>query len=646
MTHNNTGRAPARLLAVAGALMVGTILSAGAALAQVTPVPIEKGQNDLFASRVLTTGLSNPWEISWGPNDMIWVTERSTGEVTLVDPQTGAQQTILTLDDFSVDVQHQGLLGMAFHPELLKGTGNDFVYLAYTYDPGDAARPGPRQRLVRYTYDETNNQLVDPVELISGIPAGNDHNAGRVKIGPDLKIYYTLGEQGANFGGNYQRPNHAQLLPTQEQVDAKDWTAYSGKVLRLDLDGSIPEDNPEIEGVRSHIFTYGHRNPQGIDFGPDGTIYVAEHGPDTDDELNVLEPGGNYGWPNVAGFRDDKAYVYGNWSEAPKSLRYTGRDIPPEVPQYPETEFDKQIVEPIATYWTVESDYDFAGGCGWICNPTIAPGSVQYYAAGDSGISEWDNSVLMPTLKHGTLYVQHLTEDGKHVDGLPTAWFRTQNRYRDLTIAPDNTTVFIATDGFGTASEIYGETGFTNVLHNPGAILVFTYGAGGEGGTILAPPEQPAGGDRLAEQGPPEVQGDALAGGEADPGTPPGEEPTGDDDTSAAPSDESADAQSSGDSGALDTAALMAQGETLFRTACTACHGAAGQGAQGPALAGNQDLADAAYVARTLVHGFGYMPPFGARFDDEDLASIATYIRNSWGNEFGDVQPADVAEQR
>src|SRR5690606_32719251 len=108
------------------------------------------------------------------------------------------------------------------------------------------------------------------------------------------------------------------------------------------------------------------------------------------------------------------------------------------------------------------------------------------------------NSVLMPTLKHGTLYVQHLTEDGKHVDGLPTAWFRTQNRYRDLTIAPDNTSVFIATDGFGTASEIYGETGFTNVLHNPGAILVFSYGAGGEGGSILAPSEQPAGGDQLA----------------------------------------------------------------------------------------------------------------------------------------------------
>lgn len=596
--------------AFGGPVVACLMLTTSLTVAQDTPVEIETGPAELFASRVLTTGLSNPWEITWGPDEMIWVTERSSGEVTRVDPNTGAQQTVLTIEDVSVDVQHQGLLGMALHPELLQGTGNDFVYLVYTYETGSEAEPDPRQKLVRYSYDQASQQLVDPIDLIAGIPAWNDHNAGRVKIGPDNMIYYTLGEQGANFGGNYQRPNLAQQLPTQEEVDAQDWQAYSGKVLRLTMDGAIPEDNPEIEGVRSHILTYGHRNPQGIDFGPDGAIYISEHGPDTDDELNLLQPGGNYGWPNVAGYRDDSAYVYANWSEAPQDLRYTGRDIPEQVPQYPEGSFEGEIVEPLATYWTVANDFDFGAGCGWICNPTIAPGSIEFYARGEDGIAEWENSVLMPTLKHGTLYVQRLSADGTKAEGLPTAWFHSQNRYRDTTLSPDARTVFIATDGFGTASQIYGDAGFTNVLHNPGAILMFTYGdqADGDGAVGLTPSTPEA----------------ATDTGEAAATTP------------AAPDEQAA---------TVDFDTLVAQGQTSYAANCAACHGSSGQGDQGPALAGNESLGDTEYLTRTLVHGFGYMPQF-SHLADTDLAAISTYIRNSWGNDFGEVQPAAVAEQR
>lgn len=635
-----------------GALGLALMMSTSLSMAQENPVEVEKGKDQLFSARVLTTGLSNPWEITWGPDDMIWVTERSTGEVTRVDPFTGAQQTLLTLEDFSVDVQHQGLLGMALHPELLQGTGNDYVYLAYTYEGGSTQSPDPRQKLVRYTYDEANQVLVDPVELISGVPAWNDHNAGRVKIGPDMKIYYTLGEQGANFGGNYQRPNLAQSLPSQEDVDAEQWQSYTGKVLRLNLDGSVPEDNPEIEGVRSHIFTYGHRNPQGIDFGADGTIYVSEHGPDTDDELNVLEPGGNYGWPNVAGYRDDSVYVYGNWSEAPADLRYIGRDIPDEVPQYLESEFEPEIVEPIATYWTVGDEYDFEGNCGWICNPTIAPGSIQYYAAGEDGIPEWDNSVLLPTLKHGTLYVQQLSEDGTEAAGLPTAWFGAQNRYRDTAIGADNRTVFIATDNFGTAAQLYGDRGFTNVLHNPGAILAFTYegedGAGQEPSGLGLSPEATEG-SQSSQAG----DGTEQAVDDASDGTVNADVPN-DEQSAPVPGDAegvAADPEAEAQAAATDTAdssfeELFDNGQTLYGINCGACHGAAGEGAQGPALAGNESLGDDQYLARTLVHGFGYMPPFGDQLNDLQIAAISTYIRNNWGNEFGPLQPGEVAEQR
>jgi len=94
----------------------------------------------------------------------------------------------------------------------------------------------------------------------------------------------------------------------------KTGTAYQGKVLRMNPDGSIPEDNPTIEGVQGHIFTYGDRNHQGLTVGPDGDLYVSEHGPNSDDEINHLKAGGNFGWPHVAGYKDDKAYRYINWS--------------------------------------------------------------------------------------------------------------------------------------------------------------------------------------------------------------------------------------------------------------------------------------------------------------------------------------------
>lgn len=481
-------RTPAAKVTVAAVAIAALLGGTGMSYAQLekipgrpmSPVAIEQGAKDAFDFRVLTTGLENPWSVAWGPDDFLWITERTGTRVTRVDPVTGVKQSPLVLENVVVGSQ-QGLLGLVLHPELLKGTGNDYVYVSHTYDAtggqGELDRKG---KIVRYTYDQASQQLIEPMDILTGIPAGTDHNSGRMTMGPDGMIYYAAGDQGHNQFRAFQLPIEAQRLPTADEVADEAWTAYTGKILRMTLDGAIPEDNPEIEGVRSHIFSYGHRNPQGMAFSSSGTLYSVEHGPSSDDELNAVVSGGNYGWPNVSGFRDDTGYAYINWSQsaADATWEINPAKAPAEMPREAESDFAGDIVEPVASYWVVEDGFPFNEQCGIVCDPTIAPSSVRHYDAGEDGIAEWDNSAIITALKHGAVYVQKLSEDGQTAEGLPVEWLATQNRYRDVLVGPDNKTVYVLTDNSGAATPHYGDQLSTNVHHNPGAILMFTYNGG------------------------------------------------------------------------------------------------------------------------------------------------------------------------
>jgi PQQ-dependent dehydrogenase (s-GDH family) len=253
-------------------------------------VEAAEAQPERFAFRVLVRGLSDPFEITWGPDGYLWVTERTAKRVTRVSPPDGSKVPTATISEAlaSEDAQ-DGLLGMALHPELLQHTGNDYVYLAYTYNVANAPEALDRRiKIVRYTYDAATQALTNPVELITNLPASNDHNSGRLLLGPDGKLWYTIGDQGSNQYANFCQPIRAQELPSVAEVTHRDWTRYVGKILRLALDGSIPDDNPTLAGVRSHIYAYGFRNVQGAVFGPDGQLYTAEHGPKTDDEVNRI----------------------------------------------------------------------------------------------------------------------------------------------------------------------------------------------------------------------------------------------------------------------------------------------------------------------------------------------------------------------
>jgi len=439
-----------------------------------------------FEKRVVTTGLANPFQILWGPDDHLWITERTAGRITRVVPSDGSRTPAITITGLLTDGPG-GLLGMALDPGLLKGTGNDYVYVAYTYDADpDPAIVSRRTKIVRFTYDPRTHLLGSARDVLVNLPAGTDHQGGRLVIGPDRKLYFTIGDLGANQLANFCKPDRAQSLPTAAQVQARDWSFYEGKVLRLNLDGSVPPDNPLIAGVRSHVYSYGHRNPQGLVFAPDGTLYESEHGPNTDDEVNVIRAGRNYGWPYIAGYQDDQSYAFANWSASKgvpcESLTFTAYPaVPPSVPLQKESSWSHpDFTPPIQTFRTVPTGYDFKNPkCAerelyYQCWPTVAPSSLFVYSA-KNGIPGWDHSLLMPSLKHGTVYRMQLDAAGTAVVGEPDENFalKTVNRYRDVTMRPDGLALYIATDLEGNTQDASGRP--AAAVANPGAILEFRY---------------------------------------------------------------------------------------------------------------------------------------------------------------------------
>ncbi len=544
------------------AALAAAFLFLAPAAAQDGPESVLRGTKD-FTKKILISGLANPWEITWGPDNMLWVTERTGKRIVRIDPATGRRTVAIAIDEVSAPGGQDGLLGMALHPDLLRDTGNNFVYAAYTYvDRNKGANPffpDPRSpyhflygKIVRFSYDKATGTLAKPVDLITGLPVGNDHVSGRLKFGPDRKLYYTIGDGGHNQLGNFCLPIEAQRLPTAAEVKGNVYAGYMGKSLRLNLDGSIPADNPRLAGVVSHVYTYGHRNMQGIDFGPDGTLYASEQGPKTDDEVNILKPGANYGWPNVAGLKDNKAYEYARWADSTKgcsNLTFSDLAIDPSVPRSPESDFKEPFVEPIATMFTVPTGYNFhdpaCRGVDFICWPTVGASSIEYYASKGKGIPGWDKVLFVTTLKRGSLYVLPLTADGKAASGHFSRYFQSENRYRDTAVSPDGRTIYIATDTGGLAESLRG--GSTGKMQNPGAILAFTYAGEGTGAPVR--------------------QTEELA---AKPATPP--------------------AVASGGTPGLPpqfTAEQAAAGKTAFNANCAVCHGnTMTNGTFGPPLAG------------------------------------------------------------
>jgi len=214
-------------------------------------------------ARDLATGLDVPWDMAPLPDGAILVTLRDRAEVVRIDAD-GSRHTVGHIDEVA-PAGEGGLLGIALSPSFAQ---DSLLYLYYSV--------AQENRVVRFRYD--GSRLSDPTPIVTGIPRASNHNGGRVRFGPDGYLYITTGDAGVT--GN-----------------AQDRNSLGGKILRVAADGSIPADNP----FGNAVYSFGHRNVQGIGWDDQGRMYASEFGQNTWDELNLIERGGNYGWPGSEG---------------------------------------------------------------------------------------------------------------------------------------------------------------------------------------------------------------------------------------------------------------------------------------------------------------------------------------------------------
>lgn len=355
---------------VVGTLLILTLGTSGRPNAQ------EASRASAAPLRVETfvSGLDTPWDLAWGPDGAIWVTERP-GTISRVDAATGEITRVGHVD--VVEVSESGLMGIAFHPDF---ASRPYVYVAHSYGSGRNIR----NRLVRMRFDGTT--LGEPQVLLDNIPGAGNHNGSRLAVGPDRFLYMTTGDAGRG-------------------ARAQDLSSVAGKVLRLTLDGRPAPGNP----FGTLVYSYGHRNAQGIVFHPETRVlYIAEHGPRDNDEVNRVDMGGNYGWPAVHGFCDgdtsgEEAFCSSN-----------------------------DVVEPV-TAWT----------------PTVGVSGADFYDA--DLIPGWKGSLLVTSLRGATLFRLTLSADGRKVVGREALFRGEYGRLRDVLVGPRGE-VYLATsnrDGRG-----------------------------------------------------------------------------------------------------------------------------------------------------------------------------------------------------
>ena len=308
---------------------------------------------------VIATNLDKPWAIEFA-DERIFITEK-IGRLRVVENNKLLEEPVITLR--TAETFDGGLLGVAAHPDF---TNNHALYLYYTYEDDEKLW----NKIIKVI--ESENKMTSVSTIFDGIPGSEFGNGGVLKFGPDGKLYATTGSL------------------SDSSHDSQDLNLLEGKILRLNDDGTIPDDNPFSN---SPIFSYGHRNPKGMDWDIRGNFFVAEQGPTKNDEINLIEAGKNYGWPNQ---------------------------------------------ECIG-----ESQYVDAAKC---FDPEIEPGGMKFYSGNALGISDM---MVLAALRGTALYAFEV-DDGSNVRSHSTI-LSGMGRIRDVNQGPDGFLYVITsnTDGKG-----------------------------------------------------------------------------------------------------------------------------------------------------------------------------------------------------
>jgi glucose/arabinose dehydrogenase len=344
-----------RIMGIIAAVVASIIILTSSSNSIVIPKPTT--QIGTEAVQIVATNLQKPWSLDFA-GDKIFFTEK-VGRIRVIDAGVLLKEPLADLR--VADVTDGGLLGLALHPDFVK---NHYLYVFYTYQEGDNLW----NKVLRIT--ESNNKLSAAQVILDKLPGAEFDDGGVIKFGPDKKLYIGTGD-------------------ATNENSCQDLKSLAGKILRLNDDGSIPSDNP-IAG--SPVFSYGHRNPQGLTWDNYGNLYETEQGPTKNDEINLIKPEQNYGWPE---------------QECSGSKEYVG---------------------------------------ALVCyNPSLEPGGIVYYPSGKLDLG---NSLIMATLRGTNLYQLTIvngtiTSQKIILDGL--------GRIRDVNMGPDSYLYILTgnTDGRG-----------------------------------------------------------------------------------------------------------------------------------------------------------------------------------------------------
>jgi len=347
-------------------------------ISQEVPDPIPAETNDAYTTEVVVEGIAIPWGIDFLPDQSMLITDKSGDIYHFKD---GKKQKLSNVPEVYVRGQG-GLLDIAVHPDY---KNNGWIYFTYASPKGEGE--GGNTAIARAKIN--GNQLANIEVLYKAAPntTKGQHFGSRIAFDKDGYLYFSAGERGAR------------------DENPQDITRDNGKVYRLNDDGSIPQDNPFVgkENAKEAIYSYGHRNPQGMILNPEtGEIWVHEHGPQGGDEINVVKARANYGWPIV---------TYGE--------NYDGTPITEERSR---TEFENPIF-----YWL----------------PSIAPSGFAYITS--EKYPDLKGNLLAGSLKFQ--HLEHLVLDGKKINKREKLVEKV-GRVREVVEGPDGN-IYLGVEGKG-----------------------------------------------------------------------------------------------------------------------------------------------------------------------------------------------------